>query len=167
MKFTVQVSEQDYMNAQRLHMRPGKARRVFHCLLGIILIPSLLFLAAADEYHTREPALIALGVIALVIILFVVVVPWRLRRFYREQKTLKYPFTMELNEEGVFSEGENGSGRIKWDDFYAWKQDANTILLYQARNLFNMIPCRVFASTQDGGQVIALIERKLEKKRKN
>lgn len=57
MKFTVQISEQDFINAQRLHMRPGKARRVFHYLLGIVLIPGLLFLAAADEYHAREAPL--------------------------------------------------------------------------------------------------------------
>lgn len=167
MKFTVQISEQDFIDAQRLHMRPGKARRVFHYILGVIVIPGLIFLAAADEYRAREPALIALGVIVLVIILFVVVVPWRLRRFYREQKTLQYPVTMELNEEGVFSEGETGTGRIKWDDFYAWKQDSKMILLYQARNLFNVIPCRVFAPTQNGGEVIDLIERKLPKKRRS
>ena len=74
---------------------------------------------------------------------------------------------MELSEEGVFSEGENGTGRVKWEDFHSWKQDSKTILLYQARNLFNAIPCRVFASPQDGGEAIVLIERKLEKKRKN
>ena len=166
-KFTVQITEQDFMNAQRLHMRPGKISRMSRYILGIILVPSLLFLAVADAYHAQLPALVALGVIALVIILFLVILPRRLRRFYREQKTLKYPFTIELNEDGVFSEGENGNGRIKWDNFYAWKMDSKTVLLYQARNFFNVIPCRFLTTAQNGGEAIDLIERKLPKKRKN
>lgn len=166
-KFTVQISEQDFMDAQRLHLRPSKMMRVFHYVLGVILIPILLFAAAVDAHHSRLSALLALGAIAAVIILFQIILPWRLRRFYREQKTLHYPFAMELNEEGVFSEGENGTGRIKWADFYAWKQDSKTILLYQARNFFNVIPCRVFAPTQNDGEAIALIERKVPKKRKS
>ena len=87
-------------------------------------------------------------------------IPWRARRTFREYKALSEPFSMEVRDDGLFFERQNGSGLVPWGHLVKWRANSSLVLLYPARNLFYLVPKHCFPDSEQFAQFQArLTER--------
>lgn len=140
------ISEADYLAAQRLHARPGGAVRWLRWValaLVALSLPLALWQAAQGD-AAGLIVLIPFAVAALTMLLsHTLLVPGLARRHYRQYKVLQQPLVITLDEQGSEWRAANGSSRLAWPDYHQWKEDETLFLLYQADNLFQMLPKRL------------------------
>ena len=138
------ITAEDYVRAQRLHLRPRPLFRVLDLLLACLF--AFAFVAASWAAHvggyTGFPLI--LGVCAAYLALFFFVwLPFQARRMYKQQKTLHVPFTFRLDETGLRIESELGSTVLPWAMLHRWKENKHLFLIYHAANLFTPVPKRL------------------------
>lgn len=147
MKIQCQLSPQDYIHAQQLHLRP---RPILKWLgIGLILVAVLACFQVGlhGERRLATPLVIAAALVYLAV-MFGVVMPIRTRRIFRQQKTLQAPFEIELTDDAFQGSSVHGSLQLPWKDFHKYKQNERLILLYQSDALFHMLARRWFTDEQ-------------------
>lgn len=97
--------------------------------------------------------------------LYYVLLPWRIRRIFKQQKSLHDRFILDLGEDELRIDSPRGNFRMKWSDFHKWKMNDKLILLYHSDAVFQMIPARVFSTEQERGSFAQHLERHLGKQR--
>lgn len=163
MKITFQPQPEDLVAISRLGLRP----RPWLIIVGGSLLVLLLAVTVFWTYQWFSTGSIdsgflwALGAAAYFALIFFVLIPWRARKTYRQQKTLHTPVSVEFTEEAFVAEADNGHSRIAWSDFHKWKASDKVIALYHSDMICNFIPCRAFTDDADRQSALALIERKL------
>lgn len=163
MKYTFQVQPDDMVQLRRLGMRPRK-------WLAIVGYVVLAILAAAMVLWIYEwiasgvlPGGIGwtFGLAAYFWFIFAVAVPWRQRRIFRQQKTLRHPVTVEFTEEAFVAEAAHGHSRLPWAELHKWKSNSKLILIYHSDALCNLVPRRAFASDEDFQAARTFVARKM------
>jgi hypothetical protein len=71
---------------------------------------------------------------------FLVLLPWRARRIFRQQKSLQHPFRMIVDASGLSVSNEFGQAVVPWDHVRKWKENRQLFLVYHSDVLFHMIP---------------------------
>ena len=79
---------------------------------------------------------------------YLVVLPYRTRKIFRQQKTLQRPYDIRLSEEVLESVSEDGRVKMPWKNFHKYKMSKEMILVYQSDAIFHMFPKRWFAEEQ-------------------
>jgi hypothetical protein len=74
------------------------------------------------------------------------VLPNKWKRIYRQQKSLRMPYRLEITEEGISGKTEKMQGSNPWSDYVRWKEGNGVFLLYWSDSLFQVIPLRFFAT---------------------
>lgn len=90
----------------------------------------------------------------VVIVLFAVglpliqqaLIPWRLRRFYAQQKSAQLPHDVSWNHEGIIFETRDSRTVIPFGNIYYWRESDQAILLYQNDMMPNFVMKRAFES---------------------
>jgi hypothetical protein len=164
MKFKGQLEWTDYLNAQLLHMQPGKlAQTLFYgvaALVGCGLIGMLyLFVTGQLEYETTFLAAPVLVFAAVIPLYRYVLLPRRIKKLFIQQKELSLPFELEITETGMFISNELGNGTRPWANFTQWKENEKLLLLYHSDVMFSIIPKRVFSDPQQVETVKAFLEK--------
>ena len=158
---TAQLTEADYLAAQRLHLRWPWWRRV------VIGIAFLLAITACGQmiWGSRKPEpasfVLACGVLGAVVGvagLRLVYLPWKSRQVFRQQQMLHRPFEVSWDAATFTCRNANGETRTPWSDFIRWKEDDGFFLLYHSDVLFQTLPKRVFADAE----AVAAFRRLLE-----
>jgi len=139
--YTIQgtFTEEDYLNANKLHRRYSKTWRWLYIAL-ILELCLLLFLAFYTQRWT--PVIIGVILALLLIGLYMVYLPYRLRKIFKQQKELHRPYTITIDEAGTHFKNEMGEANRPWNIFLKWKEDDNIIILYHSDLLFSMLPKR-------------------------
>ena len=108
------ISERDYLAAQWLHMKPRRRYRVPALLFGVVM--GLGLAAGFFATITRRDGGISWPVACVLaaVPLWLFLKRWSLQRLYRSQSALQGLHSMQLDDEGVASESEHGSGRTTW-----------------------------------------------------
>ena len=146
-----QRTERDYVAAQFLHMRP---RPVF-AIVAVVLIGLLLWTLATT---------ISIGLyvaVALLVVYFALILPWRHRRVFREYKALSEPFTMVVNDDGLNFENKQGSGLVPWSHIVKWRFNKSLVLLYPASNIFYLVPSHCFSTQSEFEEFTNLIRERV------
>ena len=151
-----QLNEEDYVAAQFLHMRPSLP----YAITGVLLLVIMLVVCALD--HSKE-SLIALAALAFFALMLFVYTPYRARRTFREYKALSEPVTYEIRDDGLYARREHGEGLVPWADLVKSKKNQKLILLYPARNIFYMLPQRLFGDAEQFESFALLVSNKLGK----
>lgn len=163
MKFQVQLTEDDFVASRWLAMRP----RFWLQVTGWIVLATLLFgtsVGVNEAVHKRSiPVELwwVIGGIVYVAIWFLVLMPWRLKKIFLQQKSLQRPFELEFTDAHLSVVAENGQVTLVWSDFVKWKKNKKMILLYQSDALAHLIPLRAFSTDGDCRQVEELLKAKL------
>jgi hypothetical protein len=136
------ITLEDYQNANRLHRRAkgfGSILRILIYVYFALMLGFVLFLAVrSPSLGTILPFLILVG-------LFIFIwayIPRRIKKVYEQQKELRLPYTMTLDEAGFHMKNEIGESNRPWNMFVKWKEDKNLIMLYHSDVLFSMISKR-------------------------
>jgi hypothetical protein len=139
-----EITEQDYLRAQWLHMKPRKAYRVAsYVVLALFAAAYALLLFESVSLGDAWAAATLLGPVA-VIPLAGAFLRWLYQRIYRSQPSLQGTHSYQFTEAGFIAVSPHGRGEANWSVFTKWREDTNLFLLYQADNLFHMLPKRWF-----------------------
>lgn len=145
---TIQATytERDYLRSQYLHLR---SRILPMALLGLAVGLLLIGFFLSPPWHRAWFALWVLGALAgYVLILLFVIIPWRVRRLFRQQKLLHETYEMEITAEGFTNSSRRGRASFTWGDFHKFRAAKEITLLYQSDNMFHMFPRRCFTEEQ-------------------
>lgn len=163
MKISARLTPEDCVAARWTAIRPRPLIRYLGYAV-LALYCACLIWQAVDVVRGRNLAgefWWMLGVAAYLGFLLFVVMPWRVRRIYRQQKALQRPFEMEFGDTRFSVTAENGSFSMAWADFHKWKKGAKVLLLYQSEAIMHPIPRRAFSTEADFQSVVRLLEEKL------
>lgn len=139
-----------------------RGRRVYlGSLFGLIL--AIIAISAAMLQHDWSDYWVPAG--AGLLIFASIWFPY----LYSSQKSSKHPFIRDpvhfrLDENGLFISNVRSEGLIRWPGILAWKEDRDTLLLYNW-GCSQIIPKRFFASAADVDAARQLIQSKVPQKR--
>ena len=156
-------SEQDLLNAYRLHIQRFNAKRlawmiVFGAAIGIAM-------AAIDDFSDPYTSTILIlsmilwAILVVAIIQFLVPrywVPRLARKTYIQQKDLRLETTTWWDDAKLYSSNQQTKAHLEFSDMVKWAANDDTLLIYRSDHLFNFIPSRVF---RNKAEIDALIRR--------
>jgi hypothetical protein len=137
-----EITEQDYLHAQSFHVkaRPLLRLGVTLVLFGCVALIALLVLYGGSRGTTTTvlACVVPLAVLGALVLLG----RFSRRRTYRKQRSLQGTHRFVLSDAGLAAESPHGSGEIRWSAFVRWEESPEIFLLYEADNLFHMLPKR-------------------------
>ena len=75
-----------------------------------------------------------------------VVLPFRVRRIFRQQKNLSRETALYWDRTGLHTRTANGTSMTPWADYVRFREGEDVILLYHSLALFQFIPRRVLSA---------------------
>ena len=163
MNLIIQLTPEDYVNANFVHMRPRpliKWAGYFMLLLVVIVLPISIFDTGADQKDGFIPVIIVAG-LAYLVFLFGFMHPRRLKKIFSQQKMLHAPHSLNITDEAISTKSEVGEAKLTWNYFPKWKEGKNIFLLYQSDVMFHLVPKRCFASLEEMAQFRKLMLEKI------
>jgi len=153
MQMEYEISEQDFLDAQKLAIRSHPshyARLVYRGLPyiggGVILVA--LWLLCLDGLSTTYFLPLALGVTCL---LMPTISKQAQKKLYRKNSNLHGPRTMVLDEQGLNFSCPTFSSKLKWPFFLKYVEDDKTFVLFQSNQIFHLIPKRQLSPQEISG----------------
>jgi hypothetical protein len=128
------------------HRRFGKNRIMGFLLFALLLGVSV---AAIEDHQSLANSSIIVGVVmlwaVLVLAIFYLVVgrlwlPRFARRVFRQQNDLHSEVTISWDDRAYTTTAPSGHASCAWSDYYAWRRNDKTLLLYRSESLFNYLP---------------------------
>jgi hypothetical protein len=162
--FEVQPTAEDYVDAQRLQMRPSKSLRiVLYFLLppagvgsAYLLYESLRGAPLIKHDYTLPTFLVLFPVFFG--LLRNVYAPWYTRRLFKQQKTTHNKISFVFDTAGMRAESLHGSSNIPWSHFRKWKANDRVLLLFQSDALMNLVPLRALPDPASREALLALVQ---------
>jgi hypothetical protein len=150
---TFQLEPDDYVAANRLHTRMIWRRPLSLASFAFLIVAYAAFLYISWRAPPDTPMVIFISFVVSCAIVFpplsyLLYLPYKTRKVFREQKNLHYPMTMSWSEAGFKVENQQGSAVTPWQDFFKWGEDSGILLLYHSSRLFYMLPKRVLSEAQ-------------------
>jgi len=163
-KFGGQLTADDYVAANKLHMRKRGWKRigwiVFWVLLGVGALLSA-DIAIQDPSAGLLPLLLILFIAATQLFVRLLYLPRRIRNVYGQQRNLQLPFESVCTDSGIESSNANTTSRVPWDHLIRWKESNTLFVLYQSDLLFNIVPKRCFAQPEQADAFRDLLTERL------
>ncbi|GLS44788.1 YcxB family protein [Methylobacterium brachythecii] len=151
----VRLTVSDALNAARLHHRYAMATRSTILLVAVLAMGAALatYAAVAPSRDAAWIAAIAVLVMAAYLyglFLFVrwVVLPWTVRRQFREQRSLKEELHVRWSERSYEVVGETMRSDLPWGDYVKWQENGELILLYISSRAYQILPKRILTAQQ-------------------
>jgi hypothetical protein len=168
MTFDFQLNEDDFVEAQRNHLRKqyGKIRMV--PLIGFSLLVVLGVIGGISWLiDQKSGAAMQMAPLALFITIFgsIVLWPWlgiSFRRQFRKIRALQLPIHLDADENGILYTNGNGQSKSSWEALEDWREAKGCFMLYTQPNLFFVLPKR----SMEPQQILAFRELVSSKVRK-
>lgn len=144
------ITERDLRNAAFTNLRP---RRSFAIVGGVLVV--LFFWALWIAFFGSRPLgpdwmrWLMLGVPVYFVWSFVVWLPLKMRKSYRQRKDLQKPLIYIPADASLRVETEGAAGEKPWPDYLKWKEGKSVLLLYFSDDMYQIIPKHFFASDDD------------------
>lgn len=149
MKISGQLLWTDYLKAQFLHMRPGKAIGILrYVIYGFVALAALAGMVAGG---VAESWPFFLPILLLFVYIFAynyVFLPRRVRRLFEQNKELGAPVEHEITPEGLITTNQYGNSNRPWSLFRKWKESKDLLMLYITDFQFILLPRRFFTDEQ-------------------
>jgi len=150
MHIEYEISEQDFVNGQRLAIKNSPVRlvrwtRVVLPLFGVALLAFLIYAVAQRGFSWR--AVPGLGFCLLFIAL-----PFLNRRtqqnLYAKAAAMHGRLSLGVDEDGLRFQGSTFSSQVGWSNFRKFFEDESSFVFYQNQLVFNIVPKRSLAPDQ-------------------
>jgi len=163
-KFSGQLTSDDYLDANKLHMRKRGWKRVLWIVFWVLLgVGALLSadIAMQDRNAGLPPLLLILLIAGVQLFLRLFYVPRRVRRVYSQQPNLQLPFESVCTDSGIESSNANSTNRLPWNHLTRWKEGPALFVVYQSDLIFNIVPKRCFAEPEQVDGFRSLLTERL------
>lgn len=140
------LSYQQYRAAQRVHC--NDRRGIWSMIVFFALLAAGAAVLCIRAGEAIWPAVGFLGMDAF-ILLMLGIRERSFRKTWASHKLLRARVQGVLTEDGLSLEGTHGSGRVPWSELHQWQASPRVLLIYPARNLFNILPREFFGSDED------------------
>jgi hypothetical protein len=136
--------------------------RTFHMKTYVVFAGLLILAGLALWLYTSEAtALFGLAVFMLIAgvpAIFYYITP---RRHFRETAQLHYPYEISLTEENLIFKTRGVESRLEWQTYHKAEETEQFYFLFYGKQLFTVIPKRVFTSQAQEQQFRELLKRKV------
>lgn len=157
-------SEADLIEANKLWLKTEVRTRgnLLFFASGAVLFALVALHAASAAGFGRDALAAAAGVITWVIAVCLILgimrlwLPRRIRRQFRQQRSLRNEVQLTWSEQGITFEAENGHSRHAWDEFGRWAESKAIFILFYTDRLFTFVPKRAL-SESDVNELRALL----------
>jgi hypothetical protein len=153
MILTHQYTEEDLLAAALININVKRVRRyVFWSVIVTCVV--FTYLMEISMWITRHhidiiPLLVPVFIAAFYQCQYRLFLPRKMRRIFRQQKSLHGPIQIEFTETKFGLTSSNGHAEFPLQDFHMWTKGKDAILLYHSDSLYNFVPHRAFASQED------------------
>jgi hypothetical protein len=159
------ILETDFIQAQWIHVKP---RRVY-AIAGIIIIllNLIVMVGSGIQYFSGSYDGKLFFLLLCLLFYFSALILWRrykIKKVYRQQKSLQREVNVEINERGVVFSTENGNYRLDFVDVHKYKDSSSVLLLYHSDMMFNIIPKK---SQELRGLSSEIVSKLIELKKSN
>jgi hypothetical protein len=164
---TVQLTESDFLVAQRLHVRWTRNDWLTYGLgYALLVAAGILLLISGDG---RFPVVLAGALLVYVPIALwfctalvrFLILPRRSRKLFRHHKALHAPYTITWDDERMTVTSEDYMQRSLWTDFLKWREDDRLVLLYYSPIQFRLVPIRAFPDEATRDAFTRLVREKV------
>ncbi|MBD2103562.1 YcxB family protein [Leptolyngbya sp. FACHB-261] len=159
MHIQLTYTPEDFYQANLLHWRRKPLARLFPILGAVALL-----LAGSDFYlsPTFLGRDILLSAIGFYLLLYTSVF---LRLFatlgFRDQRALRQPLNLDIDEEQVQVSGQTLQGQTAWSQYQKAIWNQAVLLLYPTPEIFQIVPRRALAADQDWRELLTLTASKV------
>lgn len=141
------LQPEDVLAGQWLHMKPAP----FFSVVGILLIALFLWALWLSFFGSYQLPVYANhwvfpGAAVYFVLHFSLWFPYKVKRSYRQHKSLQREFSFLVSDDGVFGQNEKGQVNVPWTEYLKWKENKKCFLLYLSDSMFQVIPKRFFQS---------------------
>jgi len=145
-----QLTEDDYLAALLLARRHNKTFRVVRSGLWILIgvLAVVYSIVSLDNPRFAIQLLVLAAVAGVLLLERHVFLPLRAQRIFRQQRSMREPFEISYDAEGVCWESAVTTRRLPWHYYVRWAEDARYFLLYQSDWTLEILPKRFFGSDE-------------------
>ena len=160
MEATYTISERDYVRAMKLFSKiTPKVASIY--AISIVALALTAFFGSPVLGAGAIGGLI--GGLVVVVLGRLIASPLRAKRHYRKYKAIHEPITIQLKAEGVGFATADGSGVIKWEKIFKWRQNDNYLLIYPMPRLYHIVPKAIANSGFNLSSLIEILQSKVGK----
>ena len=155
LKFT--YTEAEYVAAVYAYYARTFHMKTYIVLGGLLILAGLalwLYTGAAVVFFGLSVFMLIIGVPAI----FYYITP---RRHFRETAELHYPYEISLNEEKLIFKTRGVESRLEWQSYHKAGETDQFYFLFYGKQLFTVIPKRVFTNQAQEQQFRDLLQRKV------
>jgi hypothetical protein len=158
-----EISEQDFLNAQRLAGRNSPVRSIRWSytgmpLLGTILLAGWIGIAVIRGVSSHWLAVLIFPSLFLLSPWFH---KWNAKSTYAKATSFHGPLQLDADDNGLLFRGAAFGGKIGWPSFSSFFEDEDGFVLYQKTGVFNVVPKRQLSPEQVAG-LREYFERKIK-----
>ena len=143
------ITEDDYVAAQRLHMRTAMRRSA----KWVVVFCILLYAAFGAWHRIWWAVAIALSALALPWLIDTVLLGFTARRSYRRYPAMHGEQTLTVTNDGVQATSTMGNTDLRWPMVIRWAEDAEFMLLYLQPRMYFIVPLRADTDGTVGAQL--------------
>jgi hypothetical protein len=153
MEARFRISEQDYVDAQKLYGKPSTRMKAIY-----LVVTGLLALIAIYGTPILKSGAIGgiIGGVLVVILGRLVITPVLGRRHYRKYKAIHDEFVIGIRDDGVSIKSSTAKGMLPWSDILKWRENDEFLLLYLMPRLYHIVPKSI---AQQGFDIPLLVNR--------
>jgi len=139
---TYRLSEADAVSAGRF--AAGRQMRLRPIVRVLMILVAVLYaiLLLLDWRAATQPLLLALllAVGAALLLATWVLIPWQMKRHFRQAPGLRDEIGIDWDDEHLGFETSRGHSRLAWSDYHRWGENERLLLLFQSEILYNIVP---------------------------
>jgi hypothetical protein len=152
MQIEYKISEQDFLDAQKLAIRnlPSRSTRLIFRVLpfwGLFLFLGVMWPVFQHGLSWKWNMLLPFSM-ALLFLSLPLLMRRAQKKIYRKTANLHGKRTVTVEGTGLNFNGPGFSSHVEWAFFPRFVEDENTFLLYQSNQIFNIIPKRQLSQNQ-------------------
>jgi hypothetical protein len=148
MQFEYEISEQDFLDGQRLALRNSPSirwTRLALPLFGVVLLAFWIQSTAKYGFTLRA----TLGLIfPLLFLSLPFLTKWNAKKMYAKGTSLHGNLQLDVSDDGLTSAGSTFSGKTQWSNYSRFFENEKCFILYQNTQVFNIIPKRHLSADQ-------------------
>lgn len=150
MNCSYKLNESDVVSAMQLHGRGTDRTLIALTIVGIVLV----LVGAFTNYKAIAFGGAIGGLIGYFAVLCLLI-PFKAKRQYKENRALRHEISMTLSDQGVNFKSESGESKLQWNDIHKWKEGKGIYLLYITSNMFHMVPSRALSNENELSKLLS------------